>query len=90
MPTYDGDSQTLHHWLTQVEGVLAIYAGVRANHVAVYNVWIGFVRSRVTGAANEALVNRNVANVWEDIRVALIDHFETRGISQPSVNRFRI
>lgn len=29
LPSYDGDSQTLHHWLTQVENFLKIYDAVR-------------------------------------------------------------
>lgn len=75
LSNYDGDQQTLHHWITQVENVLAIYDEVRVTHAAIYNVWLGIIRSKVQGKANEALVSRNVPNTWAEIKAVLIDYF---------------
>lgn len=78
LPSYDGDSQSLHHWLTQVESVLAVFDDVRIHHIGVYNIWLGVIRAKIHGAASEALVMRNVGIDWDDIRTVLIDFFADR------------
>lgn len=78
LPSYDGDSQSLHHWLTQVESVLEVFDDVRVNHAAIYTVWLGVIRAKIHGTANEALVMRNVGNNWADIRTVLVDFFADR------------
>lgn len=78
IPDYDGDTKTLHHWLQTVENVLQLYLEVQAGNVVIYNVWIGVIRSKIRGKANEALVSRNVGIVWADIRTTLIDYFGDR------------
>lgn len=78
IPDYDGDTKTLHHWLQTVENVLQLYIEVQAGNAVIYNVWIGVIRSKIRGKANEALVSRNVGIVWADIRTTLIDYFGDR------------
>lgn len=78
LQNFDGDAKVLHHWLTAAENVIALYENVRQAHANVYNVWLGVIRSKIIGKANEALVLRNVALNWADIRATLIDYFGDR------------
>ena len=75
LPVYQGDTKTLHHFLNAVENVIAIYEEVRLGNPAIFNVWLGVIRSKITDKANEALIARNVGNDWAAIRLTLIDFF---------------
>lgn len=75
LPNYDGDTKTLHHNLQAVGNVLDIYANVQAANPAMFNIWMGAIRTKIIGKANEALIARNVGLVWVDIRLTLIDYF---------------
>lgn len=78
LPSFDGETKTLHHWLTAAQDVLALYEDVRVAAPAVYRVWIGVIRSKIVAKANEALVSRNIPNDWDAIRLNLIEHFGDR------------
>jgi Retrotransposon gag protein len=79
---YDGDSKTLHYWLTSVEVVINLYDNVRLGHPAVFAVWLGVIRSKIIGKANDALVLRHVPLAWANIRACLIEYFgDSRDLS---------
>ena len=78
LPTFSGDSSTLHHWINTVQGVMDLFEGVREQNPLIHNMWMGVFRTKVIGKANDALVMRNIPNRWDEIRAALIDIFGDR------------
>lgn len=78
LPNFDGNSSSLIHFLETVDNVLILYQNVAVAHPQAYRVWVGVVRGKITGKANEALSMRHVANDWPAIRAALIEIFGDR------------
>ena len=73
LPTFDGDSNFLHIWLSQVQDVIDMYRTIHNNPI--WNIWLQAIRTKVVGKAGEALTMRNVRNDWAAIRTTLIEHF---------------
>lgn len=73
LPTFDGDKKMLTTWLTQADEVMNSFQQLNnAQNRGIYRLWLGAVRAKIIGEANEYLANENVGLNWDEIKEKLI------------------
>lgn len=62
--------------------VFSRHGGAPIHDQPIFAVWLGAIRAKIVGRANEALISHNVPNDWQQIRARLVQVFgERRDIS---------
>lgn len=80
VPEYNGDQNMLACWLSSVEQKLEVSKKLisETDLPVVLPLWIGIIRDKIHGAANEALTMSQCKLNWDEIKTTLKEHFGDR------------
>jgi hypothetical protein len=73
IPVYSGEKNTLYQWIHNFRGIMEMVPQDQ-NNLNFIN-WMNYIRTRITGPANDALVQRNLPLTVENIVSTLIEFF---------------
>lgn len=77
VPEFKGDPRNLPRWIESVEEKLdESKRFVPENEISrIMPVWIGIIRDKITGKANDALSASHVPLEWDSIKITLTEYF---------------
>ena len=84
LPIFCGDPSELNSWINDVDGIIRLYQTISSHSLEKQNKFhmiCKFVRRKIRGEANDALVASNVGINWNMMRKTLITYYgEKRGL----------
>ena len=73
IPTFSGDASNLMQWISDVEGVLELFAKFKNTYQ--YSMMITCIRRKIIGEANSVLTQKNTVLNWKSIKTDLKSHY---------------
>lgn len=93
-PIFCGDPSELNSWINDVDGIIRLYQTISSHSLEKqnkFNMIFKFVRRKIRGEANDALVASNVGINWNMMRKTLITYYgEKRGLETLDFQLMRV